>query len=350
MRSPNLFVTSTHTPVLFFSTHGKVYRLKVWRLPEGAPQARGRPMVNLLPLAEGETISTVLPLPEDEDEWGKLHVIFATAHGGGPPQLDGRLRQHPDQRQVRDALRREIASSDRLIGVALLTEEDDVLLATRHGKAIRFAATTVREFQSRTSTGVRGISLKRRRRGHLAVDPQGLRGHDRGARGLSARRALEGRRARGRRFRPSAWPNSPTPRSSSSPSPPTAMASAARPMNIAAPIAAARASPISTISPRNGPVVASFPAHAGEQLMLVTDQAKLIRMTRRRHPRHRPQHARACACSTSPRTSMSSAPRGSRRARRKPKPTLGITRPRSRPTDDAVIGEDLADGGESPDE
>src|SRR6187399_1245203 len=76
-----LFVTSTHNPVLFFSTHGKVYRLKVWRLPEGAPQARGRPMVNLLPLAEGETISTVLPLPEDEAEWGKLHVMFATAKG-----------------------------------------------------------------------------------------------------------------------------------------------------------------------------------------------------------------------------------------------------------------------------
>ena len=101
----DLFVTSTHTPVLFFSTHGKVYRLKVWRLPEGAPQARGRPMVNLLPLAEGETISTVLPLPEDEEEWGKLHVVFATAKGSGPAQLDGRLRQHPDQRQDRDALR-----------------------------------------------------------------------------------------------------------------------------------------------------------------------------------------------------------------------------------------------------
>ena len=77
----NLFVTSTHTPVLFFSTHGKVYRLKVWRLPEGAPQARGRPMINLLPLADGETISTVLPLPENEEEWKNLHVMFATAKG-----------------------------------------------------------------------------------------------------------------------------------------------------------------------------------------------------------------------------------------------------------------------------
>ena len=77
-----LFVTSTHTPVLFFSTAGKVYRMKVWRLPEGGPNTRGRPMINLLPLAPGETISTVLPLPEDEAEWSKLHVLFATAKGG----------------------------------------------------------------------------------------------------------------------------------------------------------------------------------------------------------------------------------------------------------------------------
>src|SRR3954449_11795636 len=77
----NVFVTSTHNPVLFFSNLGRVYRMKVWKLPEGGPNTRGRPMVNLLPLAEGESISTVLPLPEDETEWGKLHIMFATAHG-----------------------------------------------------------------------------------------------------------------------------------------------------------------------------------------------------------------------------------------------------------------------------
>ena len=76
-----LFVTSTHNPVLFFSNLGRVYRMKVWKLPEGGPNTRGRPMVNLLPLAEGENISTVLPLPEDEAEWGGLHIMFATAHG-----------------------------------------------------------------------------------------------------------------------------------------------------------------------------------------------------------------------------------------------------------------------------
>ena len=76
-----LFVTSTHNPVLFFSNLGRVYRMKVWRLPEGGPNTKGRPMVNLLPLAAGETISTVLPLPEDEAEWGGLHIMFATANG-----------------------------------------------------------------------------------------------------------------------------------------------------------------------------------------------------------------------------------------------------------------------------
>jgi DNA gyrase subunit A len=153
----HLFVTSTHTPVLFFSTAGKVYRLKVWRLPEGAPQARGRPMVNLLPLAEGETISSVLPLPEDEAEWKDLHVLFATAKGTVRRNSMDAFTNVPSNGKI--AMRFEEESADRLIGVSLLTEEDDVLLATRRGKAIRFAATDVREFQSRTAAGVRGIRV-----------------------------------------------------------------------------------------------------------------------------------------------------------------------------------------------
>jgi DNA gyrase subunit A len=100
----NLFVTSTHNPVLFFSNLGRVYRMKVWRLPEGGPHAKGRPMVNLLPLAEGEVITAVLPLPEDEAEWGGLHIMFATAHGRSPQQ-HGRLHQHSQQRQDRDEVR-----------------------------------------------------------------------------------------------------------------------------------------------------------------------------------------------------------------------------------------------------
>jgi len=153
-----LFVTSTHTPVLFFSSHGKVYRLKVWKLPEGGPQTKGRPMVNLLPLANGETISTVLPLPEDESEWADLHVMFATARGGVRRNSMDSFTNVPSNGKF--AMKFDEGSDDRLIGVELLTDNDDVLLATRNGKAIRFAGDAVRAFQSRTSTGVRGIALK----------------------------------------------------------------------------------------------------------------------------------------------------------------------------------------------
>jgi DNA gyrase subunit A len=100
-----MFVTSTHTPVLFFSTLGKVYRLKVYRLPEGAPQTKGRPMNNLLPLAEGETISTVLPLPEEEAEWAQAPHHVHDRQGAGPSQQHGCVHQHPRERQARDALR-----------------------------------------------------------------------------------------------------------------------------------------------------------------------------------------------------------------------------------------------------
>ena len=154
-----MFVTSTHNPVLFFSTAGKVYRLKVWRLPEGGPATRGRPIVNLLPaLDQGETIQTVLALPEDEAEWGKLSVVFATARGSVRRNAMDAFANIPSNGKF--AMRFEEGSNDHLIGVALLEASDDVLLATRAGKAIRFAGDEVREFTSRTSTGVRGMTLK----------------------------------------------------------------------------------------------------------------------------------------------------------------------------------------------
>jgi len=271
-----LFVTSTHNPVLFFSTHGKVYRLKVWRLPEGAPQARGRPMVNLLPLAEGETISTVLPLPEDEAEWGKLHVIFATAHGGVRRNSMDAFANVPSNGKF--AMRFDEDATDRLIGVALLTEEDDVLLATRQGKAIRFEATAVREFQSRTSTGVRGITLKD---GDEVISLSILKGFD---------ATTEERDAY---LRAAPWKDGEREASLS----PERMAEFEAAEEFILTVCAngygKRSSAfeyrrtnrggqgITNIDNlgRNGPVVASFPAHAGEQLMLVTDQAKMIRMS-----------------------------------------------------------------------
>src|SRR5688572_10508123 len=160
-----LFVTSTHNPVLFFSNTGRVYRTKVWKLPEGGPTAKGRPMVNLLPLSEGETITTVLPLPQDEQEWGGLHIMFATAKGTVRRNSMDAFTNIPTAGKIAMKFgnaengEEEEDTLDRIIGVELLTEEDDVLLATRNGKAIRFMSTDVREFQSRASTGVRGVRL-----------------------------------------------------------------------------------------------------------------------------------------------------------------------------------------------
>ena len=152
-----MFVTSTHTPVLFFSTAGKVYRMKVWKLPEGGPNTRGRPMINLLPLADGETISTVLPLPEDEAEWAKLHVMFATALGQVRRNSMIHFTNIPTAGKF--AMRFDEGSMDRLIGVALLTEGDDILLASRGGKAVRFMGSDIRASASRTGIGVRGMRV-----------------------------------------------------------------------------------------------------------------------------------------------------------------------------------------------
>ncbi len=277
----NLFVTSTHTPVLFFSTHGKVYRLKVWRLPEGGPATRGRPMINLLPLAAGETISTVLPLPEDENQWGALHVMFATAKGSvrrNSMDAFANIRTSGKIAMKFEAKENGDASEDRLIGVSLLTETDDVLLATRKGRAIRFASTDVREFQSRDSTGVRGarlaegdevISLSvlrgfaatpQEREDYLKAAPwkEGERevtlSPERMAEFEAAEEFILTVTAKGYGKRTSAFEYRRTNRGGQGIT------------NIVS-------------SDRNGPVVASFPAHNGEQLMLVTNQAKLIRTT-----------------------------------------------------------------------
>ncbi len=279
----NLFVTSTHNPVLFFSNLGQVYRMKVWRLPEGGPNTKGRPMVNLLPLAEGETISTVLPLPEDEAEWGGLHIMFATARGTvRRNSMDAFTSIRAGGKK---AMRfggedgEENDPNDRLIGVELLTEEDDVLLATRNGKAIRFKSTDVREFQSRDSQGVRGVRLQpgdqvismsilrrigtsqEEREAYLKCPP--WREREDVECTLPPERFTELQESEqfiltvtenGYGKRSSAYEYRRTNRGGQG---------------------------IANIdtSERNGSVVASFPAHQGEALMLVTDQGKMIRTT-----------------------------------------------------------------------
>jgi DNA gyrase subunit A len=150
-----VFVANTHAPVLFFSSSGIAYKLKVYRLPLGNPQARGKAMVNILPLDEGETISTIMPLPEDEETWSNLHVVFATSAG------DVRRNLLSDFTEVRanGKIAMKLGEGERLISVQTCTEEDDMLLATRLGKAIRFPVPEVRVFKGRDSTGVRGIRL-----------------------------------------------------------------------------------------------------------------------------------------------------------------------------------------------
>ena len=150
-----LFVASTHTPILLFSSHGQAYKFKVWRLPLAAPNARGKALVNLLPLEAGERITTIMPLPEDEESWDKLDVMFATSSGSV------RRNKLSDFAQVNRAgkIAMKLDEGDSILGVAICTEDDDVLLTTAQGQCIRFPVTEVRVFKGRDSMGVRGITL-----------------------------------------------------------------------------------------------------------------------------------------------------------------------------------------------
>ena len=273
----NMFVTSTHTPVLFFSTAGKVYRLKVWRLPEGGPATRGRPIVNLLPaLDQGETIATVLPLPEDEATWGDLNVMFATACGVVRRNSMATFTNVPRIGKI--AMRFDEDSEDRLIGVALLERGDDVLLASRQGKAIRFPSEDVREFVGTYGAGVRGMRLSEgdevislsilhrvgttseEREEYVRFAP--WKGEKEGEPALSDERFAEMQEreqfiltvcANGYGKLSTAYEYRRTGRGGQG---------IANILNLE----------------RNGPVVASFAANHADELMLVTDQAKLIRL------------------------------------------------------------------------
>jgi DNA gyrase subunit A len=150
-----LFVASTHTPVLFFSSRGRVYKEKVWRLPQAAPQARGKALINILPLEQGELVTTVMPLPEDEKTWAELDVMFATTKG---TVRRNKLSDFVDVRRS-GIIAMKLAEGEAIVDVQICTERDDVLLTTSGGQCIRFPVTDVRVFQGRTSMGVRGITL-----------------------------------------------------------------------------------------------------------------------------------------------------------------------------------------------
>ena len=150
-----IFIASTHTPVLFFSSRGMSYRMKVWRLPAATPQSTGKALVNLLPLAEGETITSILPLPEDAKSWGALELMFATKSG------NVRRNSLADFESINrnGKIAMKLDEGDRIVRVAICSPSDNVLLTTAAGRCIRFPVEDVRVFKGRDSTGVRGIRL-----------------------------------------------------------------------------------------------------------------------------------------------------------------------------------------------
>ena len=150
-----LFVANTHTPILFFSSLGMVYRLKTWRLPIGNPTSRGKAMINLLPLAQGERITTIMPMPEDPATWATMNIMFATRTG------DVRRNELTEFETINKGgkIAMKLEDGDMIAGVEICTDADDIMLTTKLGQCIRFAVADLRVFQSRGSTGVRGIKL-----------------------------------------------------------------------------------------------------------------------------------------------------------------------------------------------
>ncbi len=151
----DLFVASTHTPILFFTSRGIVHKMKVYQLPLGTPQSRGKALVNMLPLESGEGVSVYLRLPEDEDLWDELDIVLATSHGSV------RRNKLTDFKNIRRGglIAMKLGDDENLVSVKICKEDEDIVLASRRGKAIRFPVSDVRVFAGRTSTGVRGIRL-----------------------------------------------------------------------------------------------------------------------------------------------------------------------------------------------
>ena len=151
----NIFVANTHQPILFFSSTGMVYKLKTYLLPISSPQAKGKALINLLPLSEGEVITTIMPLSENEDDWKDLYVMFATSTGGiRRNNLSDFLRINKNGK-----IAMKPSEGESIISVQTCTDDNDILLATKKGQCIRFSVNKVRVFASRSSTGVRGIKL-----------------------------------------------------------------------------------------------------------------------------------------------------------------------------------------------
>jgi DNA gyrase subunit A len=151
-----LFVANTHTPLLFFTTDGMVYKLKTWRLPLGGRTSKGKAIVNILPIHQGVSIAAIMPVDRPEDDWQDLQIVFATSAG------DVRRNALSDFTNVKrnGKIAMDLPEGTELVNARICTEDDDIMLITKSGRAIRFPTTEVRVFKGRKSTGVRGIRLQ----------------------------------------------------------------------------------------------------------------------------------------------------------------------------------------------
>jgi DNA gyrase subunit A len=282
-----IFIANTHTPVLFFSSRGMAYKMKVWRLPVAAPQARGKALINLLPLEKDENITTILPLPEDEASWSKLDVMFAT--NGGTVRRN-KLSDFIEVRQ-NGKIAMKLDEGDSILAVDTCTEADDVLLTTADGQCIRFPVPEVRVFAGRNSVGVRGIALGEDDHvismailRHFEASPAGRAAY------LKMSRAVRGEGEP----ETAADDGEEAVAGSEVGDPGYAEMSAAEQMilSVSENGYGKRTSSFEyritrrggkgiiamTVNQRNGKVVASFPVEESDQIMLVTDRGQLIRV------------------------------------------------------------------------
>jgi DNA gyrase subunit A len=282
-----LFVASTHQPVLYFSSRGQVYKEKVWRLPLSAPQARGKALVNMLPLEQGERITTIMPLPEDEESWDSLDVMFATTRG------TVRRNKLSDFAQVNRAgkIAMKLDEGEKIVDVQVCSDKDDVLLTTALGQCIRFAVEDVRVFKGRDSMGVRGVTLGD---GDNVISMAILREFDatseERAAYLKMRRAMAGET--GEETNGDGEPEAEAPAGAVAPERYAAMSAAEQfILTISENGYGKRTSSFEyrltgrggkgivamAANARNGHLVASFPVEHGDEIMLVTDGGQLIR-------------------------------------------------------------------------
>ncbi|MGH6907279.1 MAG: DNA gyrase subunit A [Aestuariivirga sp.] len=279
-----LFVASTHTPILFFSSAGMVYRLKVWRLPLGNPQARGKALINLLPLAQDERITTVMPMPEDETTWGKLQLMFATRSGSV------RRNELSDFENINRAgkIAMKLDEGDQIAGVEICSATDDVQLTAARGQCIRFAVDDVRVFKGRDSTGVRGLRLEA---GDKVISMAILRHVEATAEERAAFLKMS-RAVAGEDMEQGASDEETAAETSLSQERYAGMGAAEQSiLTVSANGYGKRTSSYEyritgrggkgivamAVNDRNGPLVASFPVEQTDQIMLVTDGGQLIR-------------------------------------------------------------------------